>query len=102
MAEQEVGQVRVLLAHEVVEALFVFHHGVRAAVAPVAPGVIGDGRCAVSHVVVGRHDVARVHEGHDKVEVPAGVLAEAVDELHDALWLAGGDVYPAGNGVPFV
>jgi len=53
-------------------------------------------------VVVGRHDEAGVHERHDHVEVAAGVLAEAVDQLHDALRLAGRDVDPPRHLVSVV
>ena len=102
MPEQEIGQIRVLFAHEVVEALFVLHHGVRAAVAPVSPGVVGDGRCPVPYVVVCGHDVACVHERYDEMEIAAGVLAETMDELYDALRFASGNVNPAGDGVTFV
>ena len=102
VAEQEVGQVGVLLAHEVLEPLLVLHHGVRSCVAPVAPGAVRDGGCAVAHVVVGGHDEAGVHERHDHMEVAAGMLAEAVDELHHTLGLAGRDVDPARHLVPVV
>ena len=95
-------QVGVLLADEVLEALLVFHHGVRTGVAPVTPGVVGDGRGAVANVVVGRHNEAGVHERHDHVQVAAGMLAEAVHELHDAHWVAGRSVNPAGDDVSVV
>ena len=102
MPEHEVGQVGVFLGHDVHEALLVFHHGVGAGVAPVAPGAVRDGGGPVAHVVVGSHDEAGVHERHDHVEVAARMLAEAVDELHDALGLARRHVDPAGDLVAFV
>ena len=103
VAEHVVRQVGVLLDDAVVEELLVLHHGVRPGVAPVAPGVVGDGGGAMAHVVVGGHDVAGLHEGDDQVEVAARVLAEAVDELDDALGLGdGGDVDPAGHLVAAV
>ena len=95
-------QVGVLLADEVLETFLVFHHGVRAGVAPVTPGVVGDGRGSVAHVVVGRHNEAGVHERHNHVQVAAGVLAEAVHELHDSHRVAGRGVNPAGDGVSVV
>ncbi len=102
MPEHEIGEVGVLLAHDIHEALLVFHHGVRPGVAPVAPRVVGDGGGAMSDVVVCGHDEARVHERDDHVEVAAGMLAEAVDELDDALGLAGRNVDPARDLIAVV
>ena len=102
MAEHEMRQVGVFLADEILEALLVLHHGVRAGVAPVAPRVVGDGRGAVAHVVIGGHNKAGVHECHDHVQVATGVLAKAVHKLHDAYRVAGGRINPASDGVSVV
>ena len=48
----------------------------------------------MTHVVVGSHDEAGVHERHDHVEIPPRMLTETVNELNNALGLAGGNVYP--------
>ena len=99
---EEVREAGVPLLDQAGEGVLVLHHGVGALVPPVAPAVVDDGGPAVAHMVVRRHDEPGVQELDDHVEVPAGVLSEAVDQLDDARGLGGGDVDPPLDLVPLV
>ena len=102
MAEQEIGQIRVFLTYQFFQLMLVLHHGMAALVSPVAPGVILQGGLAMAYVVVGRHDESGVHEPHDHMQIPPGMLAVAVDHLNDALRLCRRDIDPSIDLVPLV
>jgi hypothetical protein len=56
----------------------------------------------MTYMIICSDDIAIFHKGRDHVEVSAGVLTEAVDQLNDALWSAGRDVDPAIDLVAFI
>lgn len=95
VAEQEVRETRIHVFDDAGKGVFVFAHGLIAFGAPVSPAVVDDGGLAVADMVIGGDDVARVHERDDHVEIAAGMLAKAVDELDDALRLAGRHIDPS-------
>ena len=49
----------------------------------------------MAYVVVGRHDESGVHEPHDHMQIPPGMLAVAVDHLNDALRLCRRNIDPS-------
>ena len=102
MAEHKVGKVRIERLNDFLEFVLVFHHGVDALVAPVAPGVVFNRGLAVSYVIIGSDNVAGLQIADDHVQITAGMFAEAVDELDDALRLAGRYVDPSVDGISLV
>ena len=56
----------------------------------------------MAHMVVGGDDETSIHKGDDHMQVAAGMLAEAVNQLHDALGRAGRHIDPAGDLVATV
>ncbi len=68
----------------------------------VGPGALQDRGAAVTGVVVGDDGEPGVEQGGGQVQVPARVLPEAVDDLHDAADRPGRPVQPALDGVAAV
>ena len=71
VAEHEVGKIRILLSYNRGQGVLVLHHGVGAFVAPVAPDIVLQSGLAVTHMVIGRYDEAKVHEMYDHAEISA-------------------------------
>ena len=102
MSKEEIGQARILLFHQLRQSVFVLHHSVESLVAPIPPVVVYHGGLAVSHMVVGGYDESGVQEFGDHVQIAPGVLAEAVNQLDDAIRLRRGYVNPALHFVALV
>ena len=83
--------------------MFIFHHRVAALFTPVPPGTrILHRSFAMAHMVIGSNDIAGFQIADDHVEIPAGMFTEAVNQLNDALRLAGRHIDPAIYSVAFV
>ena len=102
MAKKEIGKAGVFLLDQLRQGVLVLHHGVRTLVSPVAPGVVDHSGPAVAHVVVRRHDETGVQKFGNHMEIPPGVLPEAVNQLDNAQGLGGGNINPPLNLVPLV
>ena len=102
MAEEEIGEAGILLLDQRCQGVLVLHHGVGPLAAPVAPGVVDHGGPAMAHMVVRGHDEAGVQEFGNHVEIPPGVLPEAVNQLENAHGPGGRDVDPPLDLIPLV
>ena len=94
MAEDDVGQVREALGDHLAQGLLVLDDDARPVLAGVLPHPAPHGGAAVAGVVVGGDDESGVEQGRDEVDVAAGVLPQAVDDLDGAARGGGGDVDP--------
>ena len=102
VAEHHVGNVGIVAHGDVVEGFFVLNVGLIAAGVGIAQSAAVIACLAVADVVVGVDHEAGSLEFADHVEISAGVLAVAVDDLDDAPGLAQGAVGPGFHGVPAV
>ena len=99
VAEHEVQQSGVVLNGNVVQRLLILEVGHVAAGVRVAHCAAVVGGLAVADVVVRVDDEARGLEFAYHVQIAAGVLAEAVDELNDGSGLAERGLCPCLDGV---
>ena len=102
MSEEEIWKPRIFLTYKFLKLMLILHHGMESFVSPVAPGIILHSRLAMPYMVIRRYDIACVHELHDHMEIPSGMLSETVYHLYDSLRLCGRNIYPGMYLIPLV
>ena len=102
VAEHEVRKVRIHFLDQCGERVLVLHHGAVALIAPITPGVVHHGGFAVTHVIVGRNDIAGLHKIHNHMEISSGMFSEAVHQLNDSARLRCRNVDPTLHVISLV
>ena len=70
---------------------------------PKVPATLLGGATEVGdNVVIGGNDITGLHEAYDHMKIAAGMFAETVDQLYDALRRTCRHVDPAVNRIAFV
>ena len=84
VAEHQIREIRETGRGQIVKLLLILHHRLIPGAAPVAPRIVHYSRLPVSHMIIRRNDKTGVDKSPNHMEIAAGMLSEAMDQLNDA------------------
>ena len=102
MTKHEIRQVRIFFFHHSSQGVFILHHSAETGIAPIAPGIVHHSGFSMTHMVVGGYNKPGVHQFHNHMKIPSGMLAKPMHQLHDALRLRCRHINPALHSISLI